>query len=290
MPEPYGRRLPLSLPRRWVGDFLHFAQKVPTIPVQRRMNIAPLVAARNQAVPRPSWCALFTKAYAMVAARHPELRRTYLNFLRPCLYEHPVSVASIAVERRIGDENAVLFTQIRAPEEHTPEQLDSFLQDCKELPLERIGTFKRALRISRYPRPLRRLMWWLALNFCGYYRARNVGTFGVSVYSGLGAESLHPLSLMTTTLNYGVIAEDGTVDVRIIYDHRVLDGASIARALGELENVLNNQMPRTLVPGQKPGNGWPRAEANTRADAPQACRSNLAPLSEPGSHEQPAAR
>jgi hypothetical protein len=75
-----------------------------------------------------------------------------------------------------------------------------------------------------------------------------VGTFGVSVYSGLGAESLHPLSLMTTTLNYGVIAEDGTVDVRIIYDHRVLDGATVARVLGELEEVLNNQIPALLVP------------------------------------------
>jgi hypothetical protein len=258
MPEPYGRRLGLSLPRRWVGDFLHFAQKVPTIPVQRRMNIAPLMAARQQAVPRPSWCSIFTKAYAMVAAKHPELRRTYLHFLRPCLYEHPVSVASIAVERQVGDERAVLFTQVRAPEEHTPEQLDSYLQDCKELPLERIGTFKRALRVSRYPRPIRRLMWWLALNFCGYYRARNVGTFGVSVYSGLGAESLHPLSLMTTTLNYGVIAEDGTVDVRIIYDHRVLDGATVARALGELECVLNTQIARTFGGGaRQAGTGEP---------------------------------
>ena len=51
------------------------------------------------------------------------------------------------------------------------------------------------------------------------------------------------MSLMTTTLNYGVIAEDGTVDVRLIYDHRVLDGATIARALGELETVLNHQNP-----------------------------------------------
>ena len=41
----------------------------------------------------------------------------------------------------------------------------------------------------------------------------------------------HPLSVLTTTLNYGVIAADGTVDVRLIYDHRVMDGSSVARAL-----------------------------------------------------------
>jgi len=186
MGEAYGRRVPLSLSRRWIGDFLHFAQKVPTIPVQRRMNIASLITARAQSLPRPSWCALFTKAYAMVAAARPELRRTYLAFPWAHLYEHPISVVSVAIERRLEDEDAVFFTQIRGPEEYTPEQLDRALADYRELPIERIGTFKRALRISRLPWPLRRLSWWLALNWSGYYRARNVGTFGVSVYSGLG--------------------------------------------------------------------------------------------------------
>jgi hypothetical protein len=110
MGEVYGRRLPISQARRLVGDFLYFAQQVPTVPVQRRMNIAPLIAARKLASPRPSWCALFTKAYALVAATRPELRRTYMNYPRPHLYEHPISVASIAVERRLQDEDAVLFT------------------------------------------------------------------------------------------------------------------------------------------------------------------------------------
>jgi hypothetical protein len=246
MGEPRGRRLPLSLPRRLIGDLMHFAQKIPSVPVQRRMNIAPLVAARQLARPRPSWCALFTKAYAMVAEKRPQLRRAYLSFPWPHLYEHPISIASIAVERRLGDEDAVLFAQVRGPEQHTPEQLDSFIKDCKELPVERVGTFRRALRISRLPRFLRRFIWWLGLNSSGYKRARNLGTFGVSVYSGLGAEGLHPLSPLTTTLNYGVIAEDGTVDVRVIYDHRVLDGATVARALEDLEGILNHVLPEQL--------------------------------------------
>jgi hypothetical protein len=258
MGEPYGHRLPLSLPRRLIGDLMHFAQKVPTVPVQRRMNIAPLMAAREQARPRPSWCALFTKAYAMVAAGRPSLRRAYLSFPWPHLYEHPVSIASVAVERRVGDEDAVLFAQVRSPEHHTPEQLDSFLKDCKEQPVHSIGTFRRALRVSRWPRPLRRFLWWLGLNSSGYKRARNLGTFAVSVYSGLGAEGLHPLSPLTTTLNYGVIAADGAVDVRVIYDHRVLDGATVARALGELETVLNEKLPDLLKLGHRNGAAAPR--------------------------------
>lgn len=248
MGERYGRKLPLSLGRRLIGDLMYFAQKIPSVPVQRRMNIAPLVQARSQAESRPSWCALFTKAYAMVAQRRPQLRRAYLSFPRPHLYEHPVSIASIALERRIDDEDAVLFAQIRTPEEHTPLQLDSFIKDCKEQPLDSIGFYRRALAVSRLPTVLRRFIWWLGLNSSGYKRARNLGTFGVSVYSGLGAEGLHPLSPLTTTLNYGVIGDDGSVDVRIVYDHRVLDGATVARALEDLEHTLNHELAALLLP------------------------------------------
>ena len=85
--------------------------------------------------------------------------------------------------------------------------------------------------------PLRRLIWWLGLNI-GRQRGNYFGTYGITVYSGLGAESLHPISPLTAVLNYGVIAKDGTVAVRIMYDHRVLDGSMVARVLGEIEKKL----------------------------------------------------
>ena len=44
---------------------------------------------------------------------------------------------------------------------------------------------------------------------------------------------------MTTALNYGVVADDGAVDVRLTYDHRVLDGGTAARALAEVEAAMN---------------------------------------------------
>ena len=73
-----------------------------------------------------------------------------------------------------------------------------------------------------------------------------MGTFGVSVYSGLGAESLHPISPLTTTLNYGTVEKDGAVTVRVVYDHRVVDGATVARALACLEEVLNQEIVAEL--------------------------------------------
>jgi hypothetical protein len=242
MPEATGRNIPLSLPRRFICDLVHFARKVPTVPVQRRMNLAPLVAVRQAAQPRPSWCAIFTKAYAFVAAARPELRRAYLSFPWPHLYEHPISVASVAVERDYGGEQAVFFGHLRSPEQQGLLELDAHLRQLKEAPIESVGLFRRVLYTSRLPRPLRRALWWIGLNVSGSKRAKHLGTFGVSVYSGLGAASLHPLSPLTTALNYGVIQPDGSVDVRLIYDHRVLDGSTIARALLDLERVLTNEI------------------------------------------------
>ena len=72
--------------------------------------------------------------------------------------------------------------------------------------------------------------------------ARYFGTFQLSVYSGLGAESLNPLTPLTTLLNYGPIGEDGSVTVRIHYDHRVMDGANVARALERFEKILNDEV------------------------------------------------
>src|SRR2546421_452441 len=68
MTQPAGRRVPLSLSRRLVADLLHFAREVPLVTADRRMNLAPLVAARQSLTARPGWCAIFTKAFAVVAA------------------------------------------------------------------------------------------------------------------------------------------------------------------------------------------------------------------------------
>ena len=58
---------------------------------------------------------------------------------------------------------------------------------------------------------------------------------------------MHLLSPLTTTLNYGAFGEDGSLDVRLTYDHRVVDGATVARALGHLEEVLTGPIVNELA-------------------------------------------
>ncbi len=242
MPQPAGFNLPLSLPRRLICDYLHFARQIPSVPVQRRMRLVEVVAARAAAQPRPSWVAIFTKAYSCVTAAHPPLRRSYLSFPWPHLYEHPISVASIAVERRVGEEDAVLFARLRQPETLSLTELDRSIRRLKQEPIESIAAFRNQLRIARLPRLLRRFVWWFGLNVWGRKRAHYMGTHGITAYAGLGAASLHPLSVLTTVLNYGVVEPDGSLDVRMIYDHRVMDGATVARALADLERVLTDDI------------------------------------------------
>jgi hypothetical protein len=232
-----GRWIGLSAPRRFVGDLLYFASRIPTVPVQRRMLLAEVALARAAAVPRPGWPAVFLKAYARVAAEMPELRRAYVALPWPHLYEYPSSVASVAVEREYQGERAVFFGRIGSPAEKPLAEIDARVREFAAAPIESVKPFRKMLAVARLPRPVRRLAMWLGLNLART-RPGQFGTFGLSSYSALGAESLHPISPLTTTLNYGVIGPDGSADVRVVYDHRVTDGATIARALARLEAEL----------------------------------------------------
>jgi hypothetical protein len=241
-----GRSVSLSLPRRIVIDMLHFAIRVPTVPVQRSIGIASLVAARNACTDRPLWSAIFAKAYALTAREFPELRRAYVKAPCPHLYEYPESVAAIVCRREYRGEPGLFPLLIKDPAGLSLDELSRLIRHATTAPIEEVKNFRRVLKVCQLPRPLRRLLYWLALNI-GRQRANRVGTFGLSVYSALGAESLHPLSVWTTLLNYGPITADGKVNVRVIYDHRSLDGATVAQALASLDNKLTVTILDELV-------------------------------------------
>ena len=236
-----GRAIPLSLARRTVVDLLHFAASIPTVPVQRLMSLQPVASARMACADRPRWTAIFVKAYALVSGEFPELRRAYVKFPWPSLYEYPLSNASVIIERDYGGELCLFSILIKDPSARSLHDIGRILHHASTAPVEAIKDFRRTMQFAALPRPLRRLLWWFGLNI-GRQRSNFFGTFALSVYSALNAESLHPLTPLTTTLNYGVIDSEGKVSVRIIYDHRVVNGATVARALARLEEILNTAL------------------------------------------------
>ena len=236
-----GRALKLSAPRRLVGDLMRFSIRVPRVTVQRQMNLGPLLNARMALQSRPSWTVLFLKGYALLSLETPELRRAYVKLPRPQLYEYPGSIASVAHEREIDGERAVLLSLIKQPERRPVTELAALIEAARTRPVMEVKEFRRALKIAKLPAPVRWLLMWLGLNL-GRPRGRHFGTFQLSVYSGLGAESLNPLTPLTTIFNYGQIDDQGMVTVRVHYDHRVMDGANVARALERFERILNNEI------------------------------------------------
>ena len=251
MSSPSNRTIPLSPARRLACDVLHFGQKVPLVVLERRMQLADVARARAAIPTKPSWFAVFAKAYGIIAARRPVLRRSYLSLPWPRLFEHARNIAVMPIERRLLDEDVVLYVSLAEPEQQTIRQLDTWIRRHKSEALENNTFFQTQLWTSRLPRPLRRLLWWLGLNLLGRVRAYFYGTFGITGVGAFGSGLVTILPPLTTTLTYGVIDADGSVTVRLCFDHRVMDGAEPARALAELEEVLNGdilaELRQTLV-------------------------------------------
>ena len=97
------------------------------------------------------------------------------------------------------------------------------------------------------PWPFRRLAWWVGLNLFGKLRVHNFGTFSLTSTASEGAGVLVLTPLVTSTLHYGLFDDRGNLPARITFDHRVLDGAFVARGLAELEEVLRTTILEELL-------------------------------------------
>ena len=91
-------------------------------------------------------------------------------------------------------EQAVLFTKVRAPEDMPLGQVDNHLRKSRSRPVEDSGGFRLIRRISMLPRFLRRLIWWVTLDWSGRLREKYFGTFGVTSVGNWGVESIRPIA------------------------------------------------------------------------------------------------
>lgn len=221
---------------------MHFSRKVPTVTMERRMNLADVIAARQACQPRPTWSAIFIKAFALVAQRRPELRQCYKSFPWPRVYEHPHSICTAAVERDIGDQQVVIYALLPKPDQLSLRELDAQLRFYKEAPLDDIPSVRTARRLARVPWPFRRWVWWTGLNVHGGLRSHHFGTFGTTTVSAHGAGVAQLIPLLASTFYYNMFDEAGNIDMRLAFDHRIYDGAPAARALVDMEETLHRDI------------------------------------------------
>ena len=235
----------ITLPRRLVADLMHASIGVPFVSLARPLQIRSLLEARAQAAQRPGWAAIFVKAFALVAREQPVLRTLYVNWPRPAFYELPRSVAMVAIARFEDGQDCVLPQKVTAPDEMSLAEVDAQIRHAKEAPIEQVPAFRKILRTTRLPLPLRRLFWTIGLNF-GRQRANYFGSFGVTSVAAYGPGQLHALSPGPFVLSYGVEKPDQSIDIVLRWDHRITDAALIARALIRLEQVLNTEIAGEL--------------------------------------------
>lgn len=235
----------ISLPRRLIIDLMRASRDVPFVSLARTLNVRPLLEARSLAARPPGFAAIFVKAFALVARDEPTLRTLYAKWPRPCFYEMPRNVAMVAISRIEDGEPCVLTQRVGDPDRLTLVEVDAIIRQGKEAPADQVPAFRKILRTTRLPWPLRRLAWLVGLNF-GRQRANWFGNFAVTGVSAYGGGELHALSPGPYILSFDVAKPDGTIGAMIRWDHRVTDAALIARIFARLEQVLNGEIAAEL--------------------------------------------
>lgn len=255
--------------RKCIGDVARLSQDIPLFPVERPMLLEALATARAAAAAsnapntssttktastsqpvfsqRIGWAAIFLKAYSLVAREMPVLR-TWLVRRFPAgglrLATASESVATLAVNRVEQGEDRLFWARLAQPDARPLPEIQQFVVDCTTRPVEEM--FKRQLQLEMVPGFLRRTILRWNMNSFSQKRAARIGTFSLSTLAGLGAiNRFHP-TICTTSLSYAALEADGRCLVTLIADHRVLDGAVVAKALARLEEVLVNDMVAEL--------------------------------------------
>jgi hypothetical protein len=236
----------ISMPRRLVADLMHASRRVPFVSLRRTLQIRPLIEARKAAGRPPGWAAIFAKAFCLVARDEPALRTLYLKWPWPHLYELPRSVGMVAIARLEDGEDCVLPQKVGAADELPLADVDALIRHAKTASVDDVPAFRKILKATRLPLPLRRLVWMAGLNF-GRQRANYFGSFGITSVAAYGPGELHALSPGPFIISYGVVGQDHTIDVVIRWDHRVTDAALIARTLTRLEQLMNTTIRAELL-------------------------------------------
>lgn len=230
--------------RSCIADVAMLAGAIPLFPVERHCDLAELAAARSACRQRIGWAAIFLKAYGMVVRQTPALRSWFLPGLWPRLATTEQNVATLAINRLDEDVERLCWARLERPEERPLADIQQFIDDCGRKPLAEM--FKRQIELERLPGWLRRTVLRWNLRSASAKRAARLGTFSLSTLAGLGADNRFHPTLCTSSLAYGPLAPDGRCRVTLIADHRVVDGALVARSLIMLEQVLQADLLREL--------------------------------------------
>jgi len=235
----------LSRSRAIVRDILHFSQQIPLCAHERRVELASIEKARKRCDTRISWPVIFLKAYGIVADHNPLLRRWYVDWPVPHVYQHDENVAKLVMRREHNGEDWLFWAGFRRPEQSSLAELQQQLHRYQSAPVE--TTFRQQLQFAALPTPVRRVLWWCTRNLTGRKRAKRMGTFSLTTVASQDTMIPQPPSMLTSTISYGPIDERGRACVALTYDHRLMDGHHVADFLEQLDVQLHTTIASELA-------------------------------------------
>ncbi|MFK7735000.1 MAG: hypothetical protein AB8B50_03165 [Pirellulaceae bacterium] len=235
-----GRSKRLGPERALVLDVIDQARKIPSFPVERSFAMQSLAEARERAGIRVSWAAIFMRAYGLASRDIPELRQFYFSFPWPRFYQSAQCTIAISVNRVVDGKNQLFFGRLRSPDRKNLWMLQSELDRLKSGSIERV--FRDQLAASRFPRWVRRSIWFVRSNFQLDKRANRTGTASISVLAGQGVLNRRHPCIMTSSLSYGPMDEESRMWVTLQCDHRLIDGCVAAQALNCIDEKLQTNV------------------------------------------------
>jgi hypothetical protein len=256
MAKKRGCRIEIPFSRRCMIDFMYFSQKMSKHLVSAELNLdlSELARAREKSQQKISWFAIYIKAFAMVSAKYPELRQVLFSYPFPYLYQYQRTVAMLAIEREIEQENMVMYLKIDSPEKLSLESIHQMIHESKTMNPQDNLSFRRFLKFNRFPFLLRRLYWWMGVHL-PMFKMHYFGTFGVTG-AGRGLRSL----TIKSPVGVNFVFDTASGLFRLFWDHRLFDGVIVTRMLNELQHIFDTTILKELKDMEKLENG---VELNT---------------------------
>ena len=149
--------MPIPRHRRLIVDLMKYQREIPSVPHDYLSDLGFVNDHRRLLASRISWSAIMVKAFAIVAGDFPELRQTYMRAPMPRIYEHPFSVAMLALAREHRGHKWLFFARIERPEVETLLELQRRIDKFATGPVDRV--FRDQLSLVALPWPLRALVW-----------------------------------------------------------------------------------------------------------------------------------
>lgn len=195
--------------------------------------------------------AILLKAIGIAQRLHPASRTAILPWGRTVTFND--IVAGFTVERYVGQQPAVFFGSIEAPDSKPLVQVAEELRAYGEDDITTVPQLDIEHRFNNMPWLFRRFILWLGMRF-PKVRLRYMGaTFGVSSLGKFGCRGLIPPCVSTSTFGVGcveprAVVREGNIVVRpmmtliLNFDHRLIDGGPAARFMQDVQKLLEGDL------------------------------------------------